>query len=41
MKIVNILKWWKFNGGFLWKKDQISMNDIYMKIIRMGSENVI
>ncbi len=35
------LKWWEFNGGFLWKKDQICMNDICMKIIGMGSGNVI
>jgi hypothetical protein len=41
MKKMNILKWWEFNGGFLWKKNQIWMNDICMKIVRMGSGNVI
>jgi hypothetical protein len=40
MKIMNILKCWKFNGGFLWRKDQIWMNDISMKIVGMGSGNV-
>ncbi len=27
--------------GFLWKKDQIWMNNICMKIVRMGTRNVI
>jgi len=34
-------KRWGFNGGFLWRKAQIWMNNICMKIIGMESENVI
>jgi hypothetical protein len=38
---MNIFKWQKFYGGFLWRKDQFWMNDIYMKIVLMASGNVI
>jgi hypothetical protein len=41
MKRMNILKWWEFNSGFLWIKEQIWMNDICMKIVVMASGNVI
>ncbi len=33
---MNISRWWGFNGGFLWKNDQIWINNIYMKIIGNG-----
>jgi hypothetical protein len=39
--VINILKWWEFNVRFLWRKDHIWMNDICMKIVGMGSGNVI
>jgi hypothetical protein len=31
----------QFNGGFLWRNDQIWMNNICIKIVGMGSGNVI
>jgi hypothetical protein len=37
----HIFKWWEFNGGSLWRNDQIWMNNICMKIGRMGNGNVI
>jgi hypothetical protein len=38
---MKISKWCGFNGGFQWKKGQININDIYMKIVEMTSGIVI
>jgi hypothetical protein len=41
MKRVHFSKCWGFNGGILWRRVQISMNDIIMKTIGTENGNVI
>ncbi len=41
MKRVHFSKWQGFNDGLLWRRVQIWINNICMKIVGMESENVI
>jgi hypothetical protein len=41
MSKMKISKWWGSSGGFQWKKAQIWMHNICMKIVGMANGNVI